>query len=72
MGHRAEIDGKAYQVTLERRIEPSSGNPYWIVRPLEGFPAGEMSRPFVPEVWRKYPIFNEEELSRMEAAGAGV
>ncbi len=22
MGHRAEIGGKAYQVTLERRIEP--------------------------------------------------
>lgn len=67
MGHRAEIDGEVYQVTLERRVEPSSTNPYWIVRPLEEFPAGEMTHPFGPEVWRTYPIFNEDELARMEA-----
>ena len=66
VGHRAEIDGRLYEVVLERPITPSADDPYWIVRPLEEFPAGEMTHPFGPETWRKYRIFNEEELRRME------
>jgi multiple sugar transport system permease protein len=66
VGHRAEIDGHVYDVTLERPITPSADDPYWIVRALEQFPAGEMTHPFGPETWRKYPIFNQEELQRME------
>ncbi|MBM3211783.1 carbohydrate ABC transporter permease [Candidatus Poribacteria bacterium] len=66
IGHRAEINGKFYDVTLESKIVPSPENPYWIVTPLEEFPAGEMTHPFGPETWRKYPIFNQEELKRME------
>lgn len=66
VGHRAAINGSIYGVTLERPITPSASDPYWIVHPLEEFPAGEMSHPFGPETWRKYPIFNKEELRRME------
>lgn len=65
-GHTAEIAGRLCDVSLERRIEPSAGEPFWIVRPLEEFRAGEMSHPFGPETWRKYPLFSEEELRRME------
>lgn len=68
-GHRAVIDGREYEVTLERPLAPSppSGDePYWIVRPSEELLAGEMTHPFGPEVWRKYPIFNAEELRKME------
>jgi len=65
VGHRAEIDGHVYDVVLERAIMPAD-DPYWIVRPLEEFPAGEMTHPFGPEMWREYPIFNQEELERME------
>ena len=67
VGHRAEIDGRVFEVTLERALAPSVDDPYWIVRPREEFPAGEMTHPFGPETWRKYPIFNEDELRRMEA-----
>jgi len=66
-GHRATIDGTEYDVTLERPIAPSAGEPYWIVRPRDEFPAGEMTHPFGAEVWGKYPIFNEQELARMNA-----
>ena len=66
LGYRAEINGQVYNVTLERPIIPSADEPYWIVRPLDGFPAGETTHPFGPGTWRKYPIFNEEELQRME------
>jgi multiple sugar transport system permease protein len=66
IGHRAEINGLVYDVVLERAIAPSADDPYWIVRPLEEFPNGEMTHPFGPETWRKYPIFNQDELKRME------
>jgi multiple sugar transport system permease protein len=66
-GHRATIDGREYDVTLERPIVPSADEPYWIVRPEAEFPAGEMTHPFGPEVWNKYPIFNKQELARMNA-----
>lgn len=66
-GHRATIDGTEYDVTLERPIAPSAEEPYWIVRPASEFPAGEMTHPFGAEVWGKYPIFNEQELARMNA-----
>ena len=66
-GHRATIDCHEYDVTLERPIAPSDDEPFWIVRPAAGFPAGEMTHPFGPEVWSRYPIFNEQELARMNA-----
>ena len=66
VGHRAEIDGKMYDVTLEQQIVPSAEEPYWIVSPLEEFSAGEMTHPFGPEAWHKYPIFNKEELRKMD------
>jgi multiple sugar transport system permease protein len=64
-GHRATIDGREYDVTLERAIAPSADEPYWIVRPEAEFPAGEMTHPFGAEVWNKYPIFNKQELARI-------
>ena len=67
-GHRAVIDGAPHEVALEREIVPSAEEPFWIVRPLEPFPAGEMTHPFGPEVWRKFRVFNESELARMEAS----
>jgi len=66
-GHRATIDGREYDVTLERSIVPSPDEPYWTVRPEAAFPAGEMTHPFGPEVRNKYPIFNKQELARMNA-----
>jgi len=66
-GHRATIDGREYDVTLERSIAPSPEEPYWIVRAGTEFPAGEMTHPFGPEVWSKYSIFNKQELARMNA-----
>jgi multiple sugar transport system permease protein len=66
-GQRATIDGKEYDVTLERPIAPTVDEPYWIVRAGTEFPAGEMTHPFGPEVWSRYPIFNKQELARMDA-----
>ena len=66
-GHRAEIDGREHEVTLERPVEPSLEEPFWVVRPSSEFPAGEMTHPFGPETWRKYSVFNADELRRMEA-----
>jgi len=65
-GHRARIGGKLVEVVLEQEIKPSAGEPFWIVRPLECFRAGELTRSFGPETWRKYPIFDKQELERME------
>jgi len=66
-GHRAAIDGKVLEVTLERRIEPSAANPFFIVRPKETLAAGELWRSFGPDVWRKSPVFDRRELAMMEA-----
>jgi len=65
-GWRTTIDGRVYEVTLERQIVPSDSEPDWIVRPLEQFSAGEMTHPFGPDTWHKYPIFNADELRRMD------
>ena len=66
-GFEASISGKRVQVVRERQIAPSVAEPYWIVQPRAAFPAGEMSKPFGAEEWRKYPIFGEQELKQMEA-----
>lgn len=67
IGHTAVIDGVRYDVTLERELKPSEDSPFYVVRVLEGFSAGEMFLPFGPETWRRYPVFNKQELARMEA-----
>jgi len=64
-GHRAAIDGKTYDVVLEREVRPSKEKPTWVVRPLEPFAAGELTHPFGPQTWMKYPVFNQQELGRM-------
>ena len=64
-GHQCEIDGTRYNVELERPIKPKPENPIYIVRPKETFAAGELSLPFGAKTWRKYPVFNEDELARM-------
>ena len=66
-GHRTEIDGRALDVVLERRVTPSSDCPVYIVRPEQGFAAGELTHPFGKEVWDRYPVFNKHELARMNA-----
>lgn len=66
-GHRAKIDGKLYDVTLERRVEPTAECPVYIVQPSEAFAAGELTHPFGKEVWDRYPVFNKHELARMNA-----
>ena len=67
IGRTAVIDGVRRAVTLEREVRPSSENRVYIVRAAEGFAAGEMFLPFGPETWRRYPVFNKQELARMEA-----
>jgi len=64
-GYRCEIDGTTYPVTRERRIEPTDEALFYIVRPKESFPAGELSRPFGEEIWQEYRIFNKAELAQM-------
>jgi len=64
-GHRAVIDGKPYEVVLEREIRVASDKPLAIVLPAEAFAAGELSLPFGPDTWMKFPVFNEQELGRM-------
>ena len=66
-GHSATIDGKRTSVELEREIKPGPSNPVYVVRPEQSFSAGELSRPFGPETWRKYPVFNKQELAGMNA-----
>ena len=64
-GRTAQIDGRSYDVVLERRIDPAPGSPVFIVQPQESFAAGELSLPFGAETWRKHPVFNKHELKRM-------
>lgn len=66
MGHTARIDGVSHEVVLERRISPAPDNPMFIVQPQGGFAAGELTLPFGPETWQKYPVFNKHELARMD------
>lgn len=66
-GFRARLGGRLTPVTLERRLEPDAGSAFAIVAPREPFPAGELTHPFGKEVWDRYPIFNRQELQRMNA-----
>ncbi len=65
-GHKAQIGGKRYDVILEREITPAPDSPIFIVRPRQSFAAGELSLPFGPETWTKFPVFNKHELAKME------
>jgi len=64
-GWKAVIDGKEYDVVRERRVVPDPRHPVYIVTPLEPFPAGELTHPFGKDVWDRYPVFNKQELARM-------
>jgi len=70
-GYHATIDGKEFQVTRERVVEPDER--LWIVRPKptaggkEAFRAGEMTLPFGPDVWDQSVSFTEAELQQMNA-----
>lgn len=66
-GYRARLDGSLRPVTLERPLRPSATTPLFIVAPQEAFPAGELTHPFGKEIWERYPIFNRQELQRMNA-----
>jgi len=65
-GHKAEIDGRTYEVVLEREIKPTAQAPFYVVRPKEPFSAGELWLTFGPETWTKFPVFNQQELARMD------
>ena len=72
-GYRAEIDGKQYEVVLEREVRPAAQAPVYIVEPLEKFSAGELTLSFGPDTWRKFAVFNRGELDRMnEPVGPGM
>ena len=72
-GYRAEIDGKQYEVVLEREIRPAAKEAVYIVEPLEEFSAGELTLSFGPDTWRKFAVFNQSELDRMNApVGPGM
>jgi len=64
-GWRAVINGRRLNVVRERRIVPTAENPAYILRPLEPFPAGEMTHSFGKAVWDRRPLFNKQELARM-------
>ncbi|HUS57529.1 MAG TPA: carbohydrate ABC transporter permease [Planctomycetota bacterium] len=66
-GTRADIDGQRYDVLLEREIAPSPEQRVFVVQPDEAFAAGELTHPFDRETWEKYPVFNKQELARMNA-----
>jgi multiple sugar transport system permease protein len=66
-GYRATIDGRPYEVTLERPIEPEKGKRLFIVRPKETFAAGELTLPFGPDVWRDIKSFTKAERQQMDA-----
>lgn len=66
-GHRAEIDGQVHEVVLEREVRPTPDKPFFVVRPRETFSAGELWLTFGPETWKRFPVFNEQELARMDA-----
>ena len=66
-GWKAEIGGKTCDVVLERRVAPAPDRPFFIVQPKAPFAAGEMTHPFGKDVWDRYPVFNKQELVRMNA-----
>jgi multiple sugar transport system permease protein len=64
-GWCARLDGRLLAVTLERLIRPTDDTPFAIVAARETFPAGELFQPFGKDVWDQYPVFNRQELARM-------
>ena len=64
-GVRARIDGHVIPVTKERLIHPGDHTRFAIVEVREPFAAGELTHPFGKEVWDRYPVFNKQELQRM-------
>jgi multiple sugar transport system permease protein len=66
-GHRVVIGGQKYEVVLEREIKPTPAQPFFIVRPKEPFAAGELWLAFGADTWRKFQIFNQQELTQMNA-----
>lgn len=64
-GCRARLDGRLTPVTLERLLTPTAATPMAVVAPRTAFPAGELTQPFGKEVWDRYPVFNRQELTRM-------
>lgn len=66
-GHKAVIEGRQVHVVLEREVTPTHESPVYIVTPKAPFPAGELSLPFGQDVWTRYPVFNKQELARMNA-----
>lgn len=66
MGWRATIDGREYEVVREREIKLDPANPVYVVAVDKAFAAGELTLPFDQSVWSKYPIFNKDELARMD------
>ncbi|MBN2451791.1 MAG: hypothetical protein JXR77_15490, partial [Lentisphaeria bacterium] len=64
-GYKALLGEAWLPVTRERLLTPGPGRDFAIVRPREPFPAGELSHPFGKEVWDRYPVFNRQELARM-------
>lgn len=72
-GHRARVGDQTIEVVLERPVTPTAENPVYIVQPTESFAAGELTHPFGKEVWDKYPVFNKQELQRMNTiVGSGM
>ena len=66
-GHKAVIDGQAYEVVLEREVAPSAQARFYIVRPREPFSAGELWLTFGPDTWKKADVFSNQEKARMNA-----
>ena len=64
-GHKAVIDGQRYPVVLERTVRPTESVPVYIVRPRESFLAGELHLTFTRETWSKFPVFDRQELAKM-------
>jgi multiple sugar transport system permease protein len=67
VGHQATIDGRRYEVIREREIKPTLDKPFYVVRPKEAFSAGELWLTFGPETWKKFAVFNVQELAQMDA-----
>jgi len=64
-GWRARFGSRLVPVTLEREVRPSEKDLFAIVTAGEAFPAGELAQPFGKNVWDQYPVFNRQELQRM-------
>jgi multiple sugar transport system permease protein len=64
-GHRAAIGGKRYEVVPEREIRPTPAARFYVVRPEEPFAAGELWLTFGADTWRKFQVFNQQELAQM-------